>query len=145
MVVLALGASALSAGEDSAPDASEKRSGSNGLRGVVKEGLRNGGAGVEDWFMKELDGFGDSKFAGIHVSWLLVNISGELTVVSLLWFKLRKWSVRICWTFGLPFPIHRALMRAPLISNIVEHIAGLFAITKQWQEGGEGKLKEGGK
>jgi len=75
MVVLAFcasgvsSASALSAGEDSAPDASEKRSGSNGFRGVVKEGLRNGVAGVEDEFMKELDGLGDSKFAGNYVSW----------------------------------------------------------------------------
>lgn len=41
-------ASALSAGDDSAPDVSEKRSGSKALRGVVKEGLRNGGAGVDD-------------------------------------------------------------------------------------------------
>lgn len=37
-------ASALSAGEDSAPDASEKSSGSKGLRGVVKDGFRNSGA-----------------------------------------------------------------------------------------------------
>lgn len=37
-------ASALSAGDDSAPDASEKSSGSKGLRGVVKDGLRNGEA-----------------------------------------------------------------------------------------------------
>lgn len=35
-------ASALSAGDDSAPDASEKMSGSKGFRGVVKEGLRKG-------------------------------------------------------------------------------------------------------
>lgn len=35
-------ASALSAGEDSAPEVSEKRSLSNGLRGVVKEGFRKG-------------------------------------------------------------------------------------------------------
>lgn len=35
-------ASALSAGDDSAPEASENKSGSKGFRGVVKEGLRNG-------------------------------------------------------------------------------------------------------
>jgi len=49
-------ASALSAGEDSAPETSEKRSWSKGLRGVVKDGFRNGGAGVEEAVMKELWG-----------------------------------------------------------------------------------------
>jgi hypothetical protein len=37
-------ASALSAGDDSAPEVSENRSASNGLRGVVNEGFRNGAA-----------------------------------------------------------------------------------------------------
>ena len=54
-------ASALSAGEDSAPDTSEKRSWSKGFRGVVNEGLRKAGAGVDDAPMKEFVGFGDSN------------------------------------------------------------------------------------
>jgi hypothetical protein len=45
--------SAVSAGDDSAPDASENRSGSNGFRGVVNDGLRNCGAGVDLAFTKE--------------------------------------------------------------------------------------------
>lgn len=58
--------SPLSAGEDSAPEVSEKRSASKGFRGVVKEGLRKGVAlaGVaenENWFGL-LRGFeGESK------------------------------------------------------------------------------------
>jgi hypothetical protein len=40
--------SALSAGDDSAPEVSENSSGSNGFRGVVKEGLRNGVAGFAE-------------------------------------------------------------------------------------------------
>lgn len=40
-------ASALSAGDDSAPEVSEKSSESKALRGVVKEGLRKAGAGVD--------------------------------------------------------------------------------------------------
>ena len=44
-------------GVDSAPDASENRSGSKGFRGVVNDGFRNCGAGVELEFMKELVGF----------------------------------------------------------------------------------------
>jgi hypothetical protein len=47
-------ASALSAGEDSAPDTSENISWSKGLRGVVNEGFRNGGAAGADAFIKEL-------------------------------------------------------------------------------------------
>lgn len=54
-------ASTLSAGEDSAPDASEKSSWSKGFRGVLKEGLRNGAAVVDDAPMKELTGLGDSN------------------------------------------------------------------------------------
>jgi hypothetical protein len=54
-------ASALSAGDDSAPDVSERRSGSKALRGVVKEGLRNGGAGVDDAATKELFACEDSN------------------------------------------------------------------------------------
>ena len=54
-------ASALSAGDDSAPDVSEKRSGSKAFRGVVKDGLRNWGAGVDDDAMKEPFGCGDSN------------------------------------------------------------------------------------
>ena len=53
-------ASALSAGDDSAPDVSENKSGSKALRGVVKEGLRNGAAGVEDVAVKVLLGCEDS-------------------------------------------------------------------------------------
>lgn len=49
-------ASALSAGEDSTPDISERRSWSKGFRGVVNDGLRKAGAGVEDAPMKELVG-----------------------------------------------------------------------------------------
>ena len=47
-------ASALSAGDDSAPETSENKSWSNGFRGVVNEGFRNGGATVEVVFIKEL-------------------------------------------------------------------------------------------
>ena len=46
-------ASPTSPGEDSIPDCSEKSSGSKGFRGVVKEGLRNCGAGAEDAEAKE--------------------------------------------------------------------------------------------
>jgi len=53
--------SALSAGEESTPDASEKGSGSKGLRGVVNEGFRKGGAGLEEAVMKDDSGFGLSK------------------------------------------------------------------------------------
>jgi hypothetical protein len=56
-------ASALSAGDDSAPDASENKSGSNDFRGVVNDGLRNCGAGVELAFPKEIGDLLDSKFA----------------------------------------------------------------------------------
>jgi hypothetical protein len=59
-------ASALSAGEDSAPDASEKRSGSKGLRGVVNDGLRNSGAlllfAVAN--IEGVDGIGCAALAG---------------------------------------------------------------------------------
>ncbi len=54
-------ASALSAGDDSAPDTSEKRSWSKGFRGVVNEGLRKGGAGVEDAPPKGFVDFVDSN------------------------------------------------------------------------------------
>lgn len=47
--------SALSAGDDSAPEASEKRSRwSKGFLGVVKEGLRKGGAILDSFVKKEL-------------------------------------------------------------------------------------------
>lgn len=46
-------ASALSAGDESAPDVSENRSGSKALRGVVKDGLRNGEAGTDDAAVNE--------------------------------------------------------------------------------------------
>jgi hypothetical protein len=55
--------SALSAGDDSAPDASENRSGSNGFRGVVNDGLRNCGAVVDLAFTKEFEELADSKVA----------------------------------------------------------------------------------
>ena len=54
-------ASALSAGDDSAPETSENSSWSNGFRGVVKDGLRKGGAGVEEDAAKELIGREDSN------------------------------------------------------------------------------------
>ena len=47
--------SALSAGGDSAPEASEKRSTSKGLRGVVKDGLRKGVAVLEGVAEKKAD------------------------------------------------------------------------------------------
>lgn len=47
-------ASALSAGDDSIPEASENSSGSKGFRGVVKEGLRKGVAGFAEG-LKEKD------------------------------------------------------------------------------------------
>lgn len=47
-------ASAVSPGEESIPDVSEKSSWSKALRGVVKEGLRNCGAGWDEAEMKEL-------------------------------------------------------------------------------------------
>lgn len=53
--------SALSAGDDSAPETSEKRSGSKVLRGVVKDGLRNGDPGVIDDAMNEFAGCDDSN------------------------------------------------------------------------------------
>jgi hypothetical protein len=80
-------ASALSAGEDSAPETSEKRLSSKGLRGVVNEGLRKGGAAVEDEEVKECRGC-ESK-PPVVVS--LVDkevIRKELTVS---WVRLRKW------------------------------------------------------
>ena len=49
-------ASALSPGEDSAPETSENRSLSNGFRGVVKDGLRKAGADVDEGAMKEFEG-----------------------------------------------------------------------------------------
>ena len=54
-------ASALSAGDDSAPDTSENRSWSNGFRGVVKEGLRNAGAGVDEAVINEFEDCDDSN------------------------------------------------------------------------------------
>jgi hypothetical protein len=45
--------SALSAGDDSAPEVSENNSGSKGFRGVVKEGLRNGVAGFAEGSKRE--------------------------------------------------------------------------------------------
>jgi hypothetical protein len=54
-------ASALSAGDDSAPDVSENSSESKALRGVVKEGLRNCGAAVDDAATKELFGGTESN------------------------------------------------------------------------------------
>lgn len=45
--------SALSAGDDSAPEVSENKSGSKGFRGVVKEGLRNGVAGFAERSKRE--------------------------------------------------------------------------------------------
>lgn len=68
-------ASALSAGDDSAPDVSEKRSRSKALRGVVKEGLRNGGAGVDDVAMKELFGCEDSNPPENQVSYNFVGVA----------------------------------------------------------------------
>jgi hypothetical protein len=69
--------SALSAGDDSAPEASEKRSASNGLRGVVKDGLRNGAAvaaeappNLELEFKGVFVSFtGDSKPPGEELVW----------------------------------------------------------------------------
>lgn len=61
-------ASAFSAGDDSAPETSEKSSWSNGFRGVVKEGLRNCGAGVDDAATKELEGCSDSNPTAFNVS-----------------------------------------------------------------------------
>jgi len=71
MVELVLGfsgvssASALSAGDDSAPEVSEKRSASNGRRGVVKEGLRKAGAGVAAEPNADDSVFVDCDFEGV--------------------------------------------------------------------------------
>jgi hypothetical protein len=48
--------SALSAGDDSVPDTSENRSWSKDLRGVLKEGLRKGGAVFEDAVVEKIGG-----------------------------------------------------------------------------------------
>lgn len=56
--------SALSAGEDSAPEASEKRSTSKGLRGVVKDGLRKGVAVLEGVAEKKADCEGGGGLEG---------------------------------------------------------------------------------
>jgi hypothetical protein len=61
-------ASAFSAGDDSAPEVSEKRSGSKAFRGVVNEGFRNGGAGVDDVEIKELFGCKESNPPELNVS-----------------------------------------------------------------------------
>lgn len=58
-------ASAFSAGDDSAPEVSENRSGSNDFRGVMKEGLRNGAAVFAvDVKSEAVSGRGSIGFAG---------------------------------------------------------------------------------
>jgi hypothetical protein len=58
--------SALSAGDDSAPEVSENSSGSNGFRGVVKEGFRNGVAGFAVGSKRDafVSGWGSFCFVG---------------------------------------------------------------------------------
>jgi hypothetical protein len=127
--------SAVSAGDDSAPDASEKMFGSNGFRGVVNNGLRNWGEGVELVFVKELVGLLEEpklKFAvccQVYVS----NIHGvvQLTFTVGLRLELGKRRVWISRSVGrLPFPIHRTFMRSFLVLEIVEHIYQL--VFKAW-------------
>ncbi len=115
-------ASALSAGEDSAPETSDKNSWSNDFRGVVKEGLRNCGAGVDDAAVKELFGGGDSKPPGQGIS-TLSSICIQLLklTVSLIWLELRKWRLGISWAFSLPFPVHRTFSCTSFTIDITEH------------------------
>ena len=57
-------ASALSAGDDSAPEVSENTSGSKAFRGVVNEGLRKGCAGADEVSTKEPFACADSNPPG---------------------------------------------------------------------------------
>jgi hypothetical protein len=70
-----------------------------------------------------------------------VYVSAELAVLSRLWFELGKWRIRICGTFGLPFPVHGAFLCAPVAPEIVEsHIANVFATIKATFKAKAGKV-----
>lgn len=74
----------------------------------MNEGFLKGGAGIEE-VAKELAGCVDSKPS---CSGQIDGLKGDakLTSLALLGFELREWSFGICWTMGLPFPVHWTLM-----------------------------------
>jgi hypothetical protein len=126
-------ASALSAGDDSAPDTSEKSSWSKGFRGVVKDGLRNCGAGADDAAMKELEVWLDSNPSALNVSlsplgilpWILKH-----TLLAMLWLELGKGRLGIGRALSLPFPVHGTFMRASGL-NVVEHGENAVSIRRK--------------
>lgn len=110
-------ASALSAGDDSAPDASEKSSGSKGLRGVVKDGLRKGeadGALPEQKDDSGCDGGGRLGFSGDAKPPVTCELMGGcgtsrlqlLTALTLLLAELIEGRGDVGRTLGLPLKVH---------------------------------------